>query len=165
MALIHMGGLESAGGSLKIPFAESLCILERKMNIKTIAIEKPKSGEKSKALPIFIASDQLTPICDVFSGKVEKTIPTPIKEPISVCELEHGIPKYQVPKFQMIAPNNTAKTIAADCAGACDITASTGNKLAIFIATSKPRYEEKRTPAKFQAPDQTTAVIGFRLLV
>ena len=33
-------------------------------------------------------------------------------EPIIVCELEEGIPKYQVPKFQIIALSNKAKIIA-----------------------------------------------------
>ena len=33
-------------------------------------------------------------------------------EPISVCELEAGSPRYQVPRFQMIAPMRSAKTIA-----------------------------------------------------
>ena len=33
-------------------------------------------------------------------------------EPISVCELEAGSPRYQVPRFQAIAPMRSAKTIA-----------------------------------------------------
>ena len=33
-------------------------------------------------------------------------------DPISVCELEAGSPKYQVPRFQMIAPMSSANTIA-----------------------------------------------------
>ena len=38
--------------------------------------------------------------------------PTPMIEPISVCELEAGNPTYQVPKFQTIAEISSAKTIA-----------------------------------------------------
>ena len=114
IARIQSGGVESTGGSLKIPFVVSLRTVDRKINIKTIAIEKPKRGENSSELPILMASDQFTPTCVVFSGNVENTMPTPRSEPIKVCELEQGIPKYQVPKFQIIAPNKTAKTIAAD---------------------------------------------------
>ena len=33
-------------------------------------------------------------------------------EPISVCELDAGSPKAQVPRFQMIAAIRSAKTIA-----------------------------------------------------
>ena len=39
-------------------------------------------------------------------------MPTPIIEPIKVCELDAGKPKYQVPTFQMIAAINNANTIA-----------------------------------------------------
>ena len=38
-------------------------------------------------------------------------MPTPIIEPISVCELDEGNPKYHVPRFQMMAAVNSAKTI------------------------------------------------------
>ena len=33
-------------------------------------------------------------------------------EPMSVCELDEGRPKYHVPRFQMIAATSSAKTIA-----------------------------------------------------
>ena len=39
-------------------------------------------------------------------------MPTPMIDPIRVCELEAGRPKYQVPTFQMIAAINSANTIA-----------------------------------------------------
>ena len=39
-------------------------------------------------------------------------MPTPMIEPISVCELEAGRPRYQVPRFQMIAAISSANTIA-----------------------------------------------------
>ena len=38
--------------------------------------------------------------------------PTPIMEPIKVCELEAGRPRYQVPKFQMMAEINSEKIMA-----------------------------------------------------
>src|SRR5712671_3617153 len=39
-------------------------------------------------------------------------MPTPIIEPMRVCELEAGNPKYQVPRFRRIAATSSAKTIA-----------------------------------------------------
>ena len=112
-----MGGLASASGSLNMPFLFSPVITDRKININTIAIEKPNKGENNRAEPILAASPQLTPTFAWFSGNVEKTKPTPNSEPIKVCELEQGMPRYQVPKFQIIAPNNTASIIAAEWLG------------------------------------------------
>ncbi|MOA69338.1 hypothetical protein D3C78_1974690 [compost metagenome] len=42
--------------------------------------------------------------------------PTPIMAPIRVWELEAGNPRYQVPRFQIIAANNMEKTMANPCA-------------------------------------------------
>ena len=78
------------------------------MNMSKTAIEKPNKGENRRASPILTASAQFTEECVVFSGKVENTSPTPKIAPTKVCELEHGIPKYHVPKFQTIAPQSTA---------------------------------------------------------
>lgn len=61
---------------------------------------------------ILYASPQLTPTLSPLPGNIEKTIPTPNREPIIVCELEQGIPKYQVPTFQIIAPINADTIIA-----------------------------------------------------
>ena len=41
--------------------------------------------------------------------------PMPIIAPISVWELEAGNPKYQVPRFQMIAASSMENTIASPC--------------------------------------------------
>ena len=38
--------------------------------------------------------------------------PTPMIEPISVCEDDAGRPSHQVPRFQMIAAISIEKTIA-----------------------------------------------------
>ena len=38
--------------------------------------------------------------------------PIPMIAPISVCELDAGIPKYHVPKFQIMAANSNEKTMA-----------------------------------------------------
>ena len=39
-------------------------------------------------------------------------MPTPITEPMRVCELEAGRPNHQVPRFQMMAATSRAKTMA-----------------------------------------------------
>ena len=96
MALIHKGGRLSGSGSLKI----ALSFIDFfKRNINAIAAEKPNNGENNRAFPIFIASVQFTPALAVCPGRNEKARPTPRSEPIKVCELLHGMPKYQVNKF------------------------------------------------------------------
>ena len=39
-------------------------------------------------------------------------MPTPMIQPIKVCELEAGRPKYQVPRFYIMAAISSANTIA-----------------------------------------------------
>ena len=75
-------------------------------------------------------------------------------EPISVWELEAGKPKYQVPRFQMIAAISSAKTIAKPAPVPTCRISSTGSSDTMPNATA-PR--ETSTPRKFQMPDQTTA--------
>lgn len=41
-------------------------------------------------------------------------MPTPMIEPISACELELGVPRYQVPKFQMIAAKRLTSAAPSD---------------------------------------------------
>ena len=48
--------------------------------------------------------------------------------PISVWELEAGRPKYQVPRFQMIAANSMEKTMANPCAELTFNNRSVGSK-------------------------------------
>ena len=81
--------------------------------IKAIAASpKPIKGEKNSALAtlkIWSTSIPLTP-CEVLKNWFIN--PTPIIEPIMVCELEAGIPKNHVPKFQIMAAIKSANTIA-----------------------------------------------------
>jgi hypothetical protein len=37
--------------------------------------------------------------------------PTPMIDPIIVCELDTGSPRYQVPRFQVIAAKSSEKTM------------------------------------------------------
>jgi hypothetical protein len=75
-------------------------------------------------------------------------------EPIRVCELEAGSPKYQVPRFQMMAEISSANTIANPAPEPTWITSSTGSSAMTPKAT--PPVELK-TPIRFQHPDHTTA--------
>ena len=84
-------------------------------------------------------------------------MPTPITEPISVCELDAGKPKYQVPRFQMIAATSKAKTMANPALLPTCRISSTGNSEMMANATSPL---ETSTPRKFQNPDHTTAMCG-----
>ena len=81
-------------------------------------------------------------------------MPTPMTEPIRVWELDAGSPKYQVPRFQMIAATSKAKTMANPALlPTCKIN-STGSSEMMVNATNP---DETITPRKFQKPDQTTA--------
>ena len=73
---------------------------------------KPNSGDSSSALPIEVAWSKSTPEVPLRPCSSALVMPTPMTEPISVCELDAGSPKYQVPRFQMIAAINKANTMA-----------------------------------------------------
>src|SRR6202034_2995686 len=106
---------------------------------------------------MFVACAQSTPLVPVFTDISWFAMPTPMIDPISVCELEAGKPKYQVPKFQMIAATSSANTIANPALlPTCKIS-STGNSDTMPNATAPL---DTSTPMKFQAPDQTTATCG-----
>jgi hypothetical protein len=75
-------------------------------------------------------------------------------EPISVCELDAGRPRYQVPRFQMIAAISSANTMAKPApVPTCRIN-STGNSEMMPNATAPL---ETTTPRKLNTPAQTTA--------
>jgi hypothetical protein len=78
-------------------------------------------------------------------------------EPIRVCELEAGSPKYQVPRFQMMAAIKSANTMAKPALLPTCRISSTGSSETMAKAT-KPL--EVSTPRKFQNPDHTTAMCG-----
>jgi hypothetical protein len=78
-------------------------------------------------------------------------------DPTSVCELDDGSPKYQVPRFQMIAAHSSANTIANPAAVPTCRISSTGNSATTPKATAPL---DTRTPRKLNRPDQTTARLG-----
>src|SRR5215470_7367915 len=121
------------------------------------ASTNPKMGESSSDLPIFSAWPQSTPLVPDFTAINWLAMPTPIIEPISVCELEAGSPNHHVPRFQRMAAIKSANTIAKPALlPTCRIN-STGSSETMPNATAPV---EVTTPAKFQNPDQTTAILG-----
>ena len=63
-------------------------------------------------------------------------MPTPITEPIMVCELEAGKPLHQVARFQRIAATSSAKTIAKPEPELTFRISSTGSRETIEKATA-----------------------------
>src|ERR1700733_10690743 len=103
------------------------------------------------------ACPQSTPLVPLWVDSSWFIKPTPMIEPTSECELELGMPRYQVPKFQMIAAINSANTIANTAwLPTCRIS-STGS---IEMMPKATRPLEVSTPKKLNIPDQTTATLG-----
>ncbi|KGC97380.1 hypothetical protein DP62_6136 [Burkholderia pseudomallei] len=78
-------------------------------------------------------------------------------EPISVCELDEGRPKYQVARFHAIAAISSANTIAKPAPWPTCRISSTGSSCRMPNATAPV---DAITPRKFQRPDQMTATFG-----
>src|SRR3954471_20606880 len=139
---------------------DSRCLLlttARSVTSSSAATAQPIMGESSNDLPMFEACFQSTPLVAVFTAMNWFASPTPITDPISVCELDDGSPKYQVPRFQMIAAVSRANTIAKPAPlPTCRIN-STGSSEMMPNATPPV---DTNTPMKFQMPDQTTAMCG-----
>src|SRR5579862_7551067 len=126
---------------------------------RSAATVNPTSGESSSDFPMLVACPQSTPLVPVFTDINWLAIPTPMIDPISVCELEAGSPKNHVPRFQMIAAISSANTIANPAPlPTCRIN-STGSSDTIPNATAPL---DTSTPAKFHTPDHTTAICGSR---
>ncbi len=92
------------------------------------ATMKPASGEKISDRPMSIAFCQLIPSASGTSVISALARPTPRIEPIRVCELEAGMPKYQVPRFQAMAAASREKTIARPWPVFTLISSSTGSR-------------------------------------
>src|SRR6202012_5915159 len=127
------------------------------------ATTKPMSGESTSALTVSATLPQLTPSPKALSGlSMEFIRPTPTIEPMSVCELEAGSPRYQVPRFQMIADRRSENTIAKPAPEPTLMTSSTGSSATMPKATAP---DEVSTPMRFHVPDHTTARLGFNQFV
>src|ERR1700749_4166669 len=111
---------------------------------------KPTNGDTTRALTVSATFAQFTRSPNALSGlNSEFMRPTPTIEPIRVCELDAGRPRYHVPTFQMIADNSSEKTIAKPAPDPTLITSSTGNNATMPKATAP---EEVSTPIRFQQP-------------
>ena len=119
------------------------------------------TGEISSDRPTSPAFFQLTPAPNRASSQ-ELARPTPMMAPISVCELEAGMPRNHVPKFQMMAAIKRASTIARPAPVSMWTSMSTGSRWTMLKATATP---PRTTPRKFISPDQTTAYWGLSDLV
>src|SRR5262245_21653505 len=118
----------------------------------------PTIGDSSSDLPTLSAWPQSTPLVWAPAAAISWLAkPTPMIDPIRVCELEAGSPRYQVPTFQMIAAMSSAKTMAKPAEEPTCRMSSTGSRVMMPKATAPV---ENSTPRKFQTPDQTTAKCG-----
>src|SRR3984957_3786989 len=120
---------------------------------------KPNSGESKSALPIVVACVQSTPDVPLRPCNSALVMPTPMIEPIRVCELDAGRPKDQVPRFQMIAAINSANTMAKPALDPTCRINSTGSSETMPKATAP---DDHSTPRRLNIPDQTTAIFAGR---
>src|SRR5580704_34055 len=151
MPRIHVGGGWSPFGSAN---SSLLGIRNFTANSSRPARTKPKIGENSSALAIDVAWVQSTPEVPLRPCNSALVTPTPITDPIRVCELEAGRPNDQVPRFQMIAAINRAKTMAKPALDPTCRINSTGNSETMPKATAP---DDHSTPRKLNVPDHTTA--------
>src|SRR6202035_2078737 len=115
-------------------------------------------GEISSELPTSEALAQLIPSPNSWAPEShEFANPTPIIAPIRVCELDAGSPKYQVPRFQMMAEINSAKTMANPAPEPTCRISSTGSSDTMPKATAP---DDHKTPRKLKVPDHITAIFG-----
>jgi hypothetical protein len=77
-------------------------------------------------------------------------MPTPMIEPIMVCELEAGRPLHQVARFQRMAATSRAKTMEKPAPLLTLRMSSTGSSVMMEKATAP---ELSRTPMKFMMPE------------
>src|ERR1700744_6599910 len=156
MPRIHHGGGWSPFGS---PNSAGVALdsTALRMNRRPAASTKPNSGDSSSAFPMPAACDQSTPEVPLRPRSRALVMPTPMIDPIRVCELDAGSPKYQVPTFQMIAAINRANTIAKPpLLPTCRIS-STGTSETMPKATTPL---DSNTPNRGNRPDQTMATLA-----
>ena len=119
------------------------------------ASAKPNKGDSSRAFPILAACDQSTPEVPSRPRSRALVMPTPMMDPIRVCELEAGRPKYQVPTFQMMAAISSANTMAKPAPLPTCRISSTGSSDTMPKATAPV---DSSTPNRLNMPDHTTAM-------
>src|SRR6266852_8253601 len=118
------------------------------------AAQNPTTGDSNSAWPISVALVQSTPDVPSCPRISALAMPTPMIEPISVCELEAGRPRYQVPRFQMMAAISSANTMAKPALEPTCRINSTGSSEMMPKATAPL---DTSTPRKLNVPDHSTA--------
>src|SRR6202000_1959058 len=96
--------IQNGGGSVPVGASYSLRFLSTALESHSskAAQTKPTRGDSSSDLPILVACSQSTPLVPERPAINWFAIPTPMIDPISVCELDAGSPSHQVPRFQII---------------------------------------------------------------
>src|ERR1043166_683150 len=153
---IHNGGSLWLSGAR---YRSSRGISTFAVKSKTAAPAKPMIGDTRREIPTSEAFDQFTPSpnrCP--EDKMAFANPTPRIDPIKVCELDAGRPRYHVPKFQSVAEMSKANTMAKPAPDPTFRTSSTGRSATTANATAPL---DVNTPTRFQQPDQMTAVVGL----
>ncbi|MCY1301482.1 hypothetical protein D9M68_988000 [compost metagenome] len=89
---------------------------------------KPAAGEKISDRPMSMALPQFTPSPSGTLVSSALARPTPRIEPIRVWELDAGMPKYQVPRFQAMAAVSRLNTMARPWPVLTLISSSTGSR-------------------------------------
>lgn len=92
---------------------------------------KPAIGDKTSETAMSIAFCQFTPCESSMSVISALAMPTPRIEPMSVCELEAGMPRNQVPRFQAMAAVKSENTMASPRPESTSISNSTGSRCTI----------------------------------
>jgi len=114
MPRIHHGGGLVADG----PRRNSAGRRAHQHRAQHVEQDRGECGSRTAAtsaapLPILAACDQShAPRCRHGPRSSALVIPTPMIDPIKVCEEDAGRPRYQVPRFQMMAAINSANTMA-----------------------------------------------------
>src|SRR6202451_1229037 len=158
MPRIHHGGGWSPFGSANNA-GVACCNAVLRTKSSTAASAKPNKGDSSSALAILVAWDQSTPEVPSRPRSRALVMPTPMIDPIRVCELDAGRPKYQVPTFQMIAAIKSANTMAKPAPLPTWRINSTGSSEMMPKATAP---DDHNTPRRFHMPDHTTAIFAGR---
>src|SRR3984957_7677216 len=156
MLRIHHGGGWSPFGSANSA-GVACCSTILTIKSRSAASAKPNSGDSSSALAMLVACDQSTPEVPSRPRNRALVMPTPMIDPIRVCELDAGSPKYQVPTFQMIAAINSANTMAKPAPLPTCRISSTGNSETMPNATAPV---DNNTPNRLNMPDHTTAILA-----
>src|SRR3984957_20536628 len=151
----HGGGWSPLGSPNSAGVTRSSTVL--RMNSRPAASTKPNSGDSNSALPMPAACDQSTPEVPLRPRSNALVMPTPMIDPIKVCELDAGRPKYQVPTFQMMAAINSANTMAKPALLPTCRISSTGSSDTMPKATAP---DDIKTPNRLNMPDHTTATLA-----